>query len=101
MAHFNVTGTAGSVYTIANGTPLRAATGDLVEALPAATATLLDPATFTPPKDGMASQDIQLTNTGRLGINGILGDHDFPGLDYTEIAHPTRRATPSSATRWS
>jgi FtsP/CotA-like multicopper oxidase with cupredoxin domain len=89
VAHFNVTGTAGSVYTIADGTPLRAATGDLVETLPAATGTLLDPATFSPAKPGMSSQDIQLTNTGTsLGINGILGEHDFPGVDYTAIDHP-------------
>ena len=89
VAHFNVTGTAGSVYTIAAGTPLRAATGDLVEVLPAATGTLLDPTTFTPPKDGMPSQDIRLTNTGSdLGIDGFHGDHDFPGIDYTEIEHP-------------
>jgi len=88
VAHFNVTGTAGSVFTIAAGTPLRAATGNPVEALPAATGTLLDPSTFSPAKPGMASQDIQLTNTGSsLGINGVLGEHDFPG-DYTAIPHP-------------
>ena len=37
----------------------------------------------------MPSQDIRLTNTGSdLGIDGFHGDHDFPGIDYTEIEHP-------------
>jgi len=89
VAHFKVTGTAGSAYAIAAGTPLRAATGNPVETLPAATGTLLDPATFAPPKPGMSNPDIQLTNTGSmLGINEIHGEHDFPGIDYTLIDQP-------------
>ena len=37
----------------------------------------------------MSSQDIQLTNTGSsLGINGILGEHDFPGSTTRTIDHP-------------
>src|SRR6185369_17404027 len=84
VAHFKVTAVGGGPFATGAGTPLRAATGNPVETLPAATATLLNPAAFAPPKDGMSSQDIQLTNTGSdLGINGIHGDHDFPGVDYT------------------
>jgi FtsP/CotA-like multicopper oxidase with cupredoxin domain len=92
VMHLNIAGVAASTYTIAGGTPLRAATGDPQEGLGAATATPLDPATFSPAKDGMGSQDITLTsmlddNTpNRLGINGKLGSHDFTG-EYTEIDH--------------
>ena len=88
VAHLNVVGTAGSTYTIANGTPLRAATGDPVETLGAPTGTLLNPATFVPAKPGMSAQDIKLTNTGTsLGVDSILGEHDPTG-DYTLIDHP-------------
>ncbi len=87
VAHFNVSGAAGSPYSITAGTALLTSVGASVEALGAATGTLLDPTTFAPPKTGLASQDIQLTGTGSsLGINGHLGMHDFPG-DYTGVAH--------------
>ena len=78
VAHLNVTGSAGSVYTIADGTPLRASIpGAAVETLGPATVSLLDPATFLPApgKPGLSSQDIQLTAVGgmNLGINGFEG----------------------------
>jgi FtsP/CotA-like multicopper oxidase with cupredoxin domain len=90
VMHLLVNGVAGSPYTISPGTPLRATFGApaLVEALGGPTAVLLDPSTFAPPKPGMLSQDIQLTQTGSsLGVNGILGDHECPG-DYTTCPHP-------------
>lgn len=88
VAHFSVTGGGGS-YTLAAGAALRASIpGANVEVLGPATETLLDPiADFTPDKDGMASQDIELGNAGnRLRINGHIGSHDFPG-DYASIPH--------------
>ncbi|MDX6582439.1 MAG: hypothetical protein QOI10_1623 [Solirubrobacterales bacterium] len=90
VMHLNVTGpTVSPAFSIASGTPLRAATGDLVPTLGAATGNLLNPATFTPPKTGMASQNIALTNgASTLGIDGVVGTHDLPpGLDYTDASH--------------
>ena len=89
VAHFNVTGSAPAVYTIAAGTPLRAATGHPVEALGPATATLLNPALFAPAKPGLASQNIELTLVGlaSLGINNVIGTHDSHG-DYTTMHRP-------------
>ena len=87
VAHFNVNGTAPSTYTIAAGTDLLASLGEAVETLGPPTATLLDPATFTPPKPGLSSQDIQLTATGAsLGVDGFLGEHEFAG-DFKDVGH--------------
>jgi FtsP/CotA-like multicopper oxidase with cupredoxin domain len=85
VAHFNVVGAAGTPYTIAAGTALREATGDLVPAVGPATGSLLDPSTFAPPKPGMAAQNIELRNGPN--IDGVTGSHDFPG-DYTAAPHP-------------
>jgi len=88
VMHLNVTGSAGSTYTISNGTALRASTGDTVPALGAATATLLDPTTFSPALPGMSNQDIELTNKANtLGINLEKGEHDV-GTPYTDATHP-------------
>jgi FtsP/CotA-like multicopper oxidase with cupredoxin domain len=84
VGHFNVVGAVGTPYTIAAGTALRAATGDLVPAIGAPTGTLLDPSTFTPAKTGLAAQDIQLRNGPN--VDGFTGSHDFPG-DYTAVPH--------------
>jgi FtsP/CotA-like multicopper oxidase with cupredoxin domain len=91
VAHFNVTGPAASpAYTIASGTPLLASIpGAEVEAIGPATGTLIDPATLAPPQPGTPNQDIVLTNQhagGKLGINSVVGEHDFPG-DFTTIPH--------------
>jgi FtsP/CotA-like multicopper oxidase with cupredoxin domain len=98
VAHFNVAGAVVvPAYTIdggvdgVGGTPLRtapAAPGPPVEALPAATAPLLDPAGFAPAKPGMPDQDIELSvlGGGMTGINGIAGS--FEGFTpYTSIPH--------------
>ena len=93
VAHFNVSGSASSVYAIASGTALLSSIGAAVETLGPATGTLLDPSTFAPPKPGMPNQDIQLTKpNGPLGINDVQGEHDFPG-DYTAVPKP-------DSTRW-
>jgi FtsP/CotA-like multicopper oxidase with cupredoxin domain len=86
VAHFNVTGAAVSpAFSIAAGTALRSATGDPVDVLPAATGTLLDPTTFTPPKPGNPSQNIQLTANGATpSIDSTPGPHDF-SVDYTQF----------------
>lgn len=89
VAHFSVNGTVSPAYAITAGTPLRASIpGQAVEALGPATASLLDPSLFAPPKLGMASQDIKLTAVpgAALGIDGHQGTHDFPG-DYTATPH--------------
>ncbi len=89
VAHFEVAGTASSPYSIGAGTDLLASIpGQAVETLGAPTDTLLDPATFTPPKTGMASQNIRLTATGAsLGVDDHIGQHDFDG-DYTDTPQP-------------
>ena len=86
VMHLNVTGTAGTPYTLAAGTALRP-TGDLVEVLGAATASLLDPTAFVPPKLGRSQQNIQLSTMGGMtGIDGVMGSHDVVG-PYTGAAH--------------
>ena len=89
VMHLNVTGAAVvPAYTIANGTPLRAATGNPVEVLGAATGVLVDPSTLTPALLGTNNQNIVLSNqvSGKLGVNGIIGIHDSPG-DFTLFPH--------------
>ncbi|MGH2446126.1 MAG: PKD domain-containing protein, partial [Candidatus Limnocylindria bacterium] len=88
VAHFEVSGpTVSPAFTIGAGTALRAATGDPVEVLPAPSGSLLDPATFAPPKFGMAASNMQFTTSGGFpGIDNIKGTHDFT-LDYTAQAH--------------
>ncbi|HEV8337411.1 MAG TPA: multicopper oxidase domain-containing protein [Candidatus Polarisedimenticolia bacterium] len=99
VMHLHVTGVAGSTYTISDGTALRASTGDTVPALGAATGTLLDPSLFVPPKEGLASQDIQLTNsaTGGFGVDTVIGSHDFSG-DYTVAPRPCMTVAPFTCT---
>jgi FtsP/CotA-like multicopper oxidase with cupredoxin domain len=91
VAHLNLTGpTVTPAFSIADGTPLREATGDLVPTLGAATGTLLNPATFTPPKTGMAAQTINFTQVANasLGVDGVLGAHEVPAnVDYTDAPH--------------
>jgi FtsP/CotA-like multicopper oxidase with cupredoxin domain len=88
VMHLNVTGAAASTYTIAAGDPLRATfPGNEQEEIVGPFAALLDPAAFMPPKDGMGTEDIWLTNvSSTLGVNNIKGSHDFAG-DYTLIPH--------------
>ena len=83
VMHLAVTGTPVSpAYSISAGTPLRAATGDPVPVLGPPTGTLLNPATFSPPKLGNASQTITFTNTGgaggTIGVDGTSAPHDIP-----------------------
>ncbi len=90
VMHLNLNGpNASPTYTIASGTPLRQATGDVVPAAPAATGNLLNPATFSPAKTGMAAQNIVMGPAGAaLGIDTFIGTHDLPpGVDYTDAAH--------------
>jgi FtsP/CotA-like multicopper oxidase with cupredoxin domain len=91
VMHLNVTGSVvNPAYTIANGTPLRAATGNPVEVLGPATASLLDPSTFTPAQLGTPDQNIELSNqvSGKLGINGHIGLHDNPNPPpFTTFPH--------------
>jgi FtsP/CotA-like multicopper oxidase with cupredoxin domain len=101
VAHFKIDGSIGAGPTIADGTPILSSlgVGAEVEVLGAPTGSLLDPGTFSPAKPGMPNQDIQLTNTGgsSLGINQVLGEHDFSG-DYTLAPRP---GVPNpSSTRW-
>ena len=87
VMHFNVSGTAAGFGGISAGTPLRASIpGAAIEILPAATDNLLNPASFSPPKLGMANSDIELSNAGgTLSINGIGGTTAGPG-PYTSKA---------------
>jgi len=98
VMHLNVTGRRVSpAYTIHAGTPLRAATGHPVPVLGPPTGTLLNPATFNPPKLGSANPDIKFTvgpTPGTIGIDGTTASHDVP--DYRTAPHlaSTRYATP-------
>jgi FtsP/CotA-like multicopper oxidase with cupredoxin domain len=92
VMHLSVTGTPLSpAYAISDGTPLRAATGDLVPVLGPPTGSLLDPATFSPAKLGNASPAISFTQTGgaggTIGVNGTSASHDIP--NYETAAHLT------------
>jgi FtsP/CotA-like multicopper oxidase with cupredoxin domain len=89
VMHFKVNGTAPSPFTIGAGTALRNQTGNPVEALGGPNGTLLDPATFNPPKLGKSAQNIQLTAAvgASLGIDMVFGTHDVQGVDYTAAAH--------------
>jgi FtsP/CotA-like multicopper oxidase with cupredoxin domain len=91
VAHFNINGVSGS-YAIAQGTPILTAVGAGVETLGAATGALFNPGSdFSPAKIGYTGPDIpnvRLTNTGSsLGINSVIGLHDFPGVDYIDVPH--------------
>jgi FtsP/CotA-like multicopper oxidase with cupredoxin domain len=86
VAHLNVTGAAGSTYTIAAGTPLRAAVAAPVETLGPADGTLLAPGTFVPAKKGMPSQNIEITTTPQPGVDGVKGS--FEGfVPYSSALH--------------
>jgi hypothetical protein len=100
VMHLNITGNAPSTYTIADGTPLRSATGDPQATLGSATANLLDPATFPGPvKKGKAAENIKLSAQANveLGVDGFKGTHDVQG-DYADADHlgSTRYATEGS-----
>ena len=86
VAHLNVAGVAGSTYTIAADTPLRAAVGAPVETLGPADRPLLDPGVFVPAKPGKSSQDIQITTIGTPGVDGVKGS--FEGfIPYSSAPH--------------
>ena len=78
---YTITGGSGSTSFPPAGTALRAATGHLVPQLGPPTGTLLNPAAFSPPKLGMAAQNIKLTQNGQvdLGVDGTFGTHDVSG----------------------
>lgn len=94
VAHFNVTGAVVSpAFTIADGTDLRLHTGNPVEVLGAADGSLLDPSTFSTPLLGTPNQDIVLSNQiaggpagSKLGINDVVGLHDFVGA-FQDFPH--------------
>jgi FtsP/CotA-like multicopper oxidase with cupredoxin domain/uncharacterized Zn-binding protein involved in type VI secretion len=103
VMHLNITGNAAQTYNIADGTPLRAATGNPQEALGNANNNLLDPATFADPayKKGKKEENIQLTTqaNNHAGIDTYFGTHDVDNyLDKTKAAHlqSTRYATEGS-----
>jgi FtsP/CotA-like multicopper oxidase with cupredoxin domain len=89
VMHLNLTGPAQNPpYNIELGTELRAATGDPVQFLGPPTETLLDPASFSPPKPGMTAENIRMTANGttELGIDGVFGTHDVAG-SYVNAPH--------------
>jgi FtsP/CotA-like multicopper oxidase with cupredoxin domain len=87
VMHLHVNGTQTPAYTIADGAPLRSATGNPVATLPAATGNLLDPAGFTPPKTGLPAQNVKLTQgANQLSVDTFFGTHDVIG-DYSDAAH--------------
>lgn len=100
VMHINVTAPTGDPYTIAPGDDLRThpSVADPVEALGeppgllpgsgSPTTPLLDPRTFTPPKQGSAEEDINLTTSGNAtSIDFTRGPHHTGAVDYTAIPH--------------
>jgi FtsP/CotA-like multicopper oxidase with cupredoxin domain len=90
VMHFNLGGVPQSpAYTIPAGTPLRNQTGDPVPVLGPANGNLLTPGGFTPPKLGSGNQNIRLTAVANTeaGVDGVRGDHEFPGIDYKDAPH--------------
>ncbi len=89
VMHLNLAGpTVTPGYAISDGTPLRAATGDLVPVYGPPTTNLLDPTTFSTPKLGLAAQNIVIDNSGAGGapqIDHVTGIHDTS--DYETAPH--------------
>jgi FtsP/CotA-like multicopper oxidase with cupredoxin domain len=94
VMHLNLAGSpVVPAYAISDGTPLRAATGDLVPVLGLATGTLLDPATFSPAKTGSASQNISFTDTGAaVGVDNVVGTHNATNYETAPHLGSTRYA---------
>jgi len=94
VMHLQVAGTPVSpAYAIADGTPLRAATGDLVPVLGSPTGTLLNPATFSPPKVGSASSTISFTaGANKVGVDNVTAIHDVPNYETAPHLGSTRYA---------
>ena len=89
VMHLNLAGaTVNPAFEIANGDPVRNATGNPVETLGPATGALLDPATFNPKKEGKAASKIALTQKAgkELGVDGVFGDHDG-AANYMDAKH--------------
>src|SRR5437764_14180786 len=90
--HLNGTGNAPQTYSIADGTALRAATGNPVEQLGNANNNLLNPATFADPafKKGSPNENIQFTTqaNNHAGVDGVFGKHENDDyLDTAKAAH--------------
>jgi Multicopper oxidase len=84
-------------YTIAAGTPLRAATGHPVPVLGPPTGGLLNPATFSPAKLGSGAQNIRFTQgptPSTIGVDGITASHDVPNYETAPHLGSTRYAKP-------
>jgi FtsP/CotA-like multicopper oxidase with cupredoxin domain len=88
VMHLNLVGPAiFPSYSIAAGTPLRAATGHPIEVLGPPTGSLLDPAAFAPPKPGLSNQTIRLNESGQnLSVDEVFGTHDVAG-GYEDAPH--------------
>ena len=95
VAHFRITDGPGDEFefTITSGTPLRThpAVNDPVESIKAVpvTATLVDPASLTPPRPGSDNPELLFTVVGlRESIDGIHGTRLEGGeRDYRDIPH--------------
>jgi FtsP/CotA-like multicopper oxidase with cupredoxin domain len=87
VMNLNVTGaTVTPAYSITDGTPIRGATGDMVPTFGSPTTTLLNPASFSPPKLGMSNQTIALQAANPiLKVDGVFGTHDTS--NYMTAAH--------------
>ncbi len=95
VMHLNLSGSAQiPAYSISAGTPLRAATGDLVPVLGPPNGTVLDPSTFSPPKLGNATSAISFTQMAgnTIGINGVIGVHSDSGYMTAPHLGSTRYA---------
>lgn len=89
VMHLNLSGSPVSPpYKIEEGTELRAATGDEISFLSPPDGAFLDPASFSPPKPGLAAQNIEFTANGTtsLGVDNVFGTHDIPG-SYLNAPH--------------
>jgi FtsP/CotA-like multicopper oxidase with cupredoxin domain len=101
VMHLNLTGaTVNPAYTIPNGTPLRAATGDTVQVLPLTATTLLPADGFAPAKIGKKAPVLPITLNagGTAKIDNVTGSHDV--ADYATAPHQGPAPPGDGSTRY-
>ncbi len=96
VMHLRVNGVA-SDNPISTSTVLRSGP-NVVDVLPPATSHLLDPATFTPPKIGRPTENIQLSATGMHPLIDGVQMMEWMG-EYTAAPH-IDPSTPPGSSRW-
>ena len=101
VTHLNLAGTPQSpAYSIADGTPLRAATGDLVPVLGPATGTVLDPNTFNPIKPGKGPAQLPILDDAAAWFVGKILDRFSLGDHVGHLLQPLDGDPPDALEQW-